>query len=138
MLSKLEKGIGNLLELDNNNSSGLICRQVIHFKVEINTSMPLAPGFYIPRPGMKPHWIAFKYECLDDYCVLCGLIGHKKGVCPASQKLISPDKYDRPLRTTSYVSPMLVASVPSEDSDSGISSVASVGNSSGSIAPILL
>ena len=66
---KIGNSIGNLLELDTYNSSGLICRQVIRFKVDVDTSKPLALGFYIPRPDMKPHWIAFKYECLDDYCV---------------------------------------------------------------------
>jgi hypothetical protein len=39
------KSIGNILELDNNNSSGLISRQCIRFKIEINTSLPLALGF---------------------------------------------------------------------------------------------
>jgi hypothetical protein len=41
---KISKGIGKILEFDNNNSSRLICRQFIRFKIEINTSKPLAPG----------------------------------------------------------------------------------------------
>lgn len=85
---KICKGIGKILELDNN-STGLICHQFIRFKVEINTSLPLAPGFHIPRPGMEPRWVEFKYEHLDDYCTLCSLIGHKKNVCPAPHILIS-------------------------------------------------
>jgi hypothetical protein len=49
------KGIGKFLELDNNYSGGLICRQFIQFKIEVNTSKPLASRFYITRPGMDPH-----------------------------------------------------------------------------------
>jgi hypothetical protein len=120
---KIGKGLGKILELDNNNSFGLICRQFIRFKIEINTSLPLAQGFNMPCSGTEPRWIAFKYERLDDYCTLCGLIGHKKGVCHAPQKLIPPEKYDKPLRT-SYVSHRLATKVQHEDSDSVISSAA--------------
>jgi hypothetical protein len=102
---KIGKGIGRILELDNNNSFGLICRQFLRFKVEINTSLPLAPRFNIPCPGMKPRWVEFKYERLDDYYILCGLIGHKKNVCPTPQILIPPEKYDISLCTSTYINP---------------------------------
>jgi hypothetical protein len=64
---KIGKGIGKILELDNNNSFGLICHQFIRFRIKINTSKPLAPGFYMSCTGEEPHWIAFKYERLDEY-----------------------------------------------------------------------
>jgi hypothetical protein len=41
---RIGKGIGKFLELDTNNS-----RQFLRFKVDVNTSQPLAPGFYITR-----------------------------------------------------------------------------------------
>jgi hypothetical protein len=129
------KGIGDFLELDNVFSGSLICRQYIRFRINVNTSKPLASGFYLDRPNMAPHWIAFKYERLDDYCVLCGLIGHKRGQCPAPQILDPPSKYDISLRPETASGPRLVAAVQSEDSDSGLSSAASVGNSPSSIGP---
>jgi hypothetical protein len=132
---KMAKGIGEFLELDNCFSGDLISRQFIRFKVDVNTSKPLVPGFYISRPGLANHWIAFKYERLDDYCVACGLIGHKKGSCPAPQVLIPPEKYDISLRPSSTNGPKLIAKVHSEDSDSGLSSAASVGNSPCGIGP---
>jgi hypothetical protein len=122
------KGIGRFIELDNSTSGSLISRQYLRFKVDVNTSKPLAPGFYITRPDMKPLWIAFKYERLDEYCVACGLIGHKKRFCPAPQILDPPEKYDISLKPEALNGPRLVAMVPSEDSDSGISTAATMGD----------
>ena len=126
---RIGKGIGKFLELDNVFSGSLICSQFIKFKIEVDTSKPLAPGFYITRSGMAPHWIAFKYERLDDYYVSCGLIGHKKGSCPAPQIMDPPEKYDISFKPTTSSGPRMVATVPSEDSDSGLSSAAFVGTS---------
>jgi hypothetical protein len=72
---------------------------------------------------------------LDEYCVFCGLIGHKKSVCPAPQKLDPLEKYNISLKPTTSNGPHLVAMVPSEDSDSGLSSAASMGNSHCNIEP---
>jgi hypothetical protein len=87
----------------------IISHQFIHFKIEINTSLPLAPGFYMPYNRSEPHWIMFKYKRLDNYCTNCGLIGHKKGVCPAPQKLFPFEKYKKSLKTLAYVSPRMVS-----------------------------
>jgi hypothetical protein len=105
---KIGKGIGKILELDNN-STGLICCKVIRFKIEINTSKPLASGFYLPTDGTKPRWISFQYERLDDYCTSCGLIGHKSALCPTLVQLDPLEKYEKSLRAPSYVSPRLVS-----------------------------
>jgi hypothetical protein len=126
---KMAKGIGDFLELDNCFSGDLISRQFIRFKVDVNTSKPLVPGFYLHRPGLDHHWIAFKYERLDDYCVAFGLIGHKKGSCLAPQVLVPP------LKPSSSNGPKIIAKVHSEDSDSSVSSAASVGNSPCGIGP---
>ncbi|GLT53077.1 hypothetical protein SLA2020_263730 [Shorea laevis] len=79
---RIGKSIGSLLEVENGDSPGLICRQHLRLRVEINTRRPLMPGFYISRPGKDPLWIQFRYERLADYCTLCGLIGHCKFICP--------------------------------------------------------
>ncbi|GLT71493.1 hypothetical protein SLA2020_435070 [Shorea laevis] len=79
---RIGKSIGSLLEVENGDSPGLICRQHLRLRVEINTRRPLMPGFYIARSGKDPLWIQFRYERLADYCTLCGLIGHRKFICP--------------------------------------------------------
>jgi hypothetical protein len=132
---RISKSIGNILELDNNNSSGIISRPFLRFKIDINTSLPLASGFYMPCEGRKPHWIAFKYEHLDEYCSSCGLIGHVKKFCPVPPKKATPEKYKWSLRAAPYVRPTLMANPPQEDSDSGISPAASVGNSPCCLSP---
>ena len=133
---RIGKGIGKFLELDTNSSGNLICRQFIQFRVDVNVLLPFAPGFYLSRPGFASHWIAFKYERLDEYCIACRLIGLKKSASPAPQILDPPEKYDLSLRPTTSSGPQLVTPVPSEDSDSGLSFAASVGNSLGSIDPM--
>ena len=133
---RIGKGIGKFLELDTNSSGNLICRQFIRFRVEVNVLQPLAPGFYISRLGLARHWIAFKYKRLDEYCVACGLIGHKKSACLAPQILDPSKKYDLSLRPTTSSAPRLVMSIPSEDFDPGLSFAASVTNSLGSIDPM--
>lgn len=129
------KGIGRILKLDCNSSSGLICRQFLRLKVEINTSFLLALGFNIPCPGLDPKWVEFRYECLNDYCTLRGLIGHKKKSCSSPQILSPPYKYDIPLHASTYISPRLVTPIHQKDSNSGISLAASVGNSPSNVDP---
>lgn len=77
---KIGKGLGSVLEVDNGNAVGQICRQYLRIKVEINTLLALVPRFLLPRHGKDPLWISFKYERLADYCTLCRLIGHKNSL----------------------------------------------------------
>ena len=103
------KGLGKILELDQNSSLELISRPFIRFKIELNTSLPLASGFFMLCEGTKPRWIAFKYERLDEYCSSCGLIGHVKKFCTAPPEQVTPDKYKKSLRAAPYVRPRLVS-----------------------------
>jgi hypothetical protein len=85
---KIGKGIGKILELDNN-SSRLISRQFIHFKIEINTSLPLASGFYMPYARSEPCWIAFKYKRLYKYCTYLVVLLVTRGSLSCSAKIDS-------------------------------------------------
>jgi hypothetical protein len=74
---RIGKAIGSVFEVENCDNKGIICRQYLQVKVELNTSLPLIPRFHIPRNDKESLWVSFKYERLADYCTLCGLIGHK-------------------------------------------------------------
>jgi hypothetical protein len=132
---RIGKTIGDILELDNNNSSGIISRPFLRMKIELNTSFPLASGFYMPCEGTKPRWIGFQYEHLDEYCSLCGLIGHIQKFCSAPLAKRTPEKYKFSLRAAPYVRPCLMPQPQQDDSDSGVSSAASVGNSPTCLSP---
>lgn len=43
---------------------------------------PISAKFLYFPTGKDPLWVNFKYECLANYCTLCGLIEHKKFSCP--------------------------------------------------------
>jgi hypothetical protein len=133
---KIGKGIGNILELDNNNSPGLIYRKYIRFKIEIDTSLPLASGFDMLCEGEEEtRWISFLYERLDEYCYYCGLIGHNIDNCPSPKPSTTPTKYKRSLKAPPNILPRLFSKIQIDDSDSGVLSVASVGNSPSSLVP---
>jgi hypothetical protein len=131
---RIGKKLGNILELENDNTDELICRQFIRIKIEIDTTLPLASGFNLDC-GDEQRRIYFLYERLDDYCSSCGLIGHKSGFCPSPTSSVTPEKYRKTLRAPLYVPPRLISNLQSEESDSGISSAASVGNSPSSVVP---
>jgi hypothetical protein len=56
------KALGDILAVENLNSSGLVCRQYIRIKVNLDTAQPLKPGFRLPRSNKSALWISFRYE----------------------------------------------------------------------------
>jgi len=115
--------LGKVLAVDHHDAKGLICQPFLRFRVELDATQPLIPGFHLPRSGRDPLWISFRYERLGDYCTLCGLIGHKRNQCIQPVARHTPDKYRIPLQTFSLVGLRAVPSPSRDDSDSGLSSV---------------
>jgi len=74
--------IGSLLDVKHGDVDGIICTHHLRVKVKVDTSKHLAPSFLLPHQGRSPVWVWFLYECLADYCVLCGLVGHRRNFCP--------------------------------------------------------
>lgn len=75
------KGLINLLKVDNAESLGSIYQSYLRILVEVEVKNPLKSSFPLKREKGPPLWIKLKYERLGDYCISCGILGHKKASC---------------------------------------------------------
>jgi len=124
-----------VLTVEDGERSGIINHHHLRFRLVIDVSLPLVPGFYLPRSGLSALWIKLLYERLGDYCVLCGCIGHRKTYCAAPPHLVDPERYTTSLR--GYVYPksrkLVSASPASVSSGSSIPPLPSSAGASGSV-----
>jgi hypothetical protein len=80
---KIEKFIGlEVLNVENGDLEGIIAHHHLRIRILISVLQPLNSGFYLPCLDLPSIWIRFQYERLVDYCVYCGLIGHRKFFFP--------------------------------------------------------
>nr|GEX52310.1 retrotransposon protein, putative, unclassified [Tanacetum cinerariifolium] len=56
-------------------------RPFLRFRVEVDLTVPLCPGIELPRYGVKPLFVSFKYERLSNFCYACGRLGHDDETC---------------------------------------------------------
>jgi hypothetical protein len=89
----LEKGLGNLLKVDDLNGAKTTFKSFLRILVEIEVDNPLKPSFPFRIDGGDSLWIFLKYEWLDIYCSSCGRIGHKSANCMATPEKKTPDRY---------------------------------------------
>ncbi|ONH90254.1 hypothetical protein PRUPE_8G042600, partial [Prunus persica] len=74
---KIGGKIGKLLEYENPNMT----RGFVRIRVQINTTKPLPPGFWLTRRDGSESWVEVQYERLSDFCYNCGWIGHCNTEC---------------------------------------------------------
>jgi hypothetical protein len=79
----IAKSLGTLSPVVPGQPPVLVSTHHLRFRVAINATRPLVPGFSLPRPGKSAIWLRYLYERLADYCTFCGLLGHRKSFCPA-------------------------------------------------------
>jgi hypothetical protein len=91
-----------VLTVEDGEKSGIINHHHLRFRLIIDVSLPLVPGFHLPRSGLSPLWIKLIYARFGGYCSLCGCIGHRKTFCTAPPHLVDLERYSTSLRGYVY------------------------------------
>ena len=85
MSAKILKDIGNyvstFLESDEHNLMG-VWRNYMRIRVTIDVRKPLKRRMKLKKAGEDGIWVDFKYEHLNIFCFICGLLGHIEKQCP--------------------------------------------------------
>ncbi|KAH9680788.1 CCHC-type domain-containing protein [Citrus sinensis] len=85
MSEKVLKHIGNyvgtFVDSDENNFMG-VWRTYMRIRVAIDVRKPLKHKMKLKKEGGEWFWIDFKYERLNIFCFICGLLGHTEKQCP--------------------------------------------------------
>ncbi|CAB4267060.1 unnamed protein product [Prunus armeniaca] len=71
--------LGTVLEVEDPWNKGP--RGFLRIHTLIDTTNPLAVGFWLPRPEGLDTWAKLKYEKLSNFCFDCGRLGHTKNGC---------------------------------------------------------
>ncbi|OMO75565.1 Endonuclease/exonuclease/phosphatase [Corchorus olitorius] len=83
-VQRIGSRLGTVIRSDEVEWGGIIWRSFLRARVEIDTSRPLLPGFWVPRPGKDRLRVRLKYERLGDFCYACGKVGHTQKNCEAN------------------------------------------------------
>ncbi|KAM1093780.1 hypothetical protein ACFX2B_008747 [Malus domestica] len=76
--------IGTVRMVDKTGSRDCVGR-FLRVKIRLNVREPLMRGTFVDFPDEGKIWVAFQYESLPNYCLICGLLGHPTRVCKDPQ-----------------------------------------------------
>ncbi|XP_024033517.1 uncharacterized protein LOC112095650 [Citrus clementina] len=82
ILQSLGNYIGSFLESDENNLKG-VWRNYMRLRVTLDVRKPLKRRMRLKRTGGEWFWVDFKYERLNVFCFICGLLGRTERNCPS-------------------------------------------------------
>lgn len=78
----LESTIGEVLMVENPRYGDLLARSFLRARAMVDLRNQLVTGIWTSRPDGDPVWIKARYKRLQNYCYLCGKIGHGQRSCP--------------------------------------------------------
>ena len=82
VLQNIGDYIGEFKASDENNLMG-VWRNYMCIRVSIDVRKPLKRRMRLKKSGGDWVWIDFKYERLQVFCFICGLLGHTERQCPS-------------------------------------------------------
>ena len=80
-LKNIRDYVGIFLGSDEHNCMG-VWRNYMRIWVSIDVRKPLKRRMKLKKEGGEWIWIDFKYEQLNIFCFICGLLGHTEKQCP--------------------------------------------------------
>ncbi|KAH9726440.1 reverse transcriptase domain-containing protein [Citrus sinensis] len=81
ILQSIGNYIGSFLESDKNNLKG-VWRNYMRLRVSLDVRKPLKRRMRLKRTGGEWFWVDFKYERLNVFCFICGILSHTERNCP--------------------------------------------------------
>lgn len=78
---KIDLKIGEVIEFENPIVNRIVVRSFLRIRVRIDVHKPIVGGFWISRPGLGRCWIRVRYEKLQIFCHVCGVISHDGRDC---------------------------------------------------------
>lgn len=84
MSQRVVKDVGNyigiFIESDVNNFVG-VWREYLRVRVSVPLDVPLKRRMKLKKSAENWCWVNFKYECIPNFCYICGMIGHGEKFC---------------------------------------------------------
>ncbi len=88
-LNRIGLKIGNIIEVDLVGDSLSHWKRFVRLRIDIDVTVPLLTGLFLPRPNLSDVWVGLKYEKLLQLCYRCGILGHAEKDCNVPKLLLS-------------------------------------------------
>ncbi|KAI9113507.1 hypothetical protein K1719_015434 [Acacia pycnantha] len=90
-LMKMGKRMGEVLMVECPIVNGRIIRSFARARINVDLTSPLITGFWILRPKLPKIWSSVRYERLEGFCCMCGIVGHDSRICNERRKMAVVD-----------------------------------------------
>lgn len=82
--------VGSFLKYDAKNSSDF-WRLYMRVRILLDVRKPLMKKLKLKKPGGEAKEVLLKYERLDIFCYLCGMLGHLESGCDRLFEMVQDD-----------------------------------------------
>ena len=91
-INRIALWIGRIIDVDFTDEPKPHWKKFVRVRVEVDITIPLKSGMFLPRPGLPNLWIGLKYKKLFDLCYKYDSFGHVEKDCGHPKMLLS-NKY---------------------------------------------
>ena len=91
-INRIALWIGRIIDVDFTDEPKPHWKKFVRVRVEVDITIPLKSGMFLPRPGLPNLWIGLKYKKLFDLCYKYDSFEHVEKDCGHPKMLLS-NKY---------------------------------------------